>query len=123
MEVVAGGQTRGAGAAQDGAFFQFIPHLHINLAHVAVAGKDPQAVVQDHRLAINPQGLGIDYHAVVPGVYRAVYQGGQILTQVGLLIHRFVLVQVGAPVPEAGHGLAEKPPESPGPQGLGVALG
>ena len=97
MEMVAAGQTRGAGAAQDGAFFQFIPHLHINLAHVAVTGKDPQAVVQDHGLAINSQGLSVDY--------------------------RFVLVHVGAPVPEAGHGLAEKAPERPGPQGLGVALG
>ena len=117
------GQARGAGAAQDRAFLQFIPHLDVNLAHVAVAGKDPQAVVQDHRLAVNPQGLGVDYHAVVPGVYRAVHQGGQVLTQVGLLIHGFVLVHIGAPVPEAGHGLAEKPLESPGPQGLGGALG
>ena len=104
-------------------FSSLVPHLHVNLAQVAVAGKDPQAVVQDHRLAVNPQGFGVDHHAVVAGVHRAVHQGGQVLTQVGLLIHGFALVQVGAPVPEAGHGLAEKPLKSPGPQGLGVAVG
>ena len=118
------GQARGAGAAQDRAFLHLIPHLDVNLAHVAVAGKDPQAVVQDHRIAVNPQGLGADHHAVVrrrtPGCSSA--RPGPLPG--GSADPRPCSGTCRCAGPRSGPWACRNNRwKGPGPQGLGVALG
>ena len=67
-----------------------------------------------------PRGSAKTTTPLLPAYTGLLHQGGQVFSQVDLLIHGLILVQIGAPVAEAGHGFAEKPLEGPGPKGCGA---
>src|SRR5262249_59468021 len=82
VQVVAAGEAGLAGLAEDLALLDLVADLDVDRAQVAVERVEPEAVVEDHRVAVDAEIAGEGHRADVARLDRVALGDGEVIPEV-----------------------------------------
>src|SRR5215813_13027562 len=98
--MIATGKPGVAGAPERLRRLDVLARLHVDGAQVAVQGEDTEAVIENHGIAVNAQRTGVHHNAVLRRLDGAELQGGEVESEMRLMIDYLALIGVRTAIGE-----------------------